>query len=124
MTVQPHLMPDTPEAPPFVPESAPEPVPAPAAAANPAPIWLQRLSLFILVLFCVYLGVIVTVLPWWKDVWDKNMFFSSHPQLWAILRLGPVRGMISGLGLLDVWIGVSEAINYREHSKPQPAPRH
>jgi len=30
-----------------------------------APVWLQRLSLFVLVLFCVYLGVLVMVLPWW-----------------------------------------------------------
>jgi len=120
MTVQPHLIPDTPEAPPVVPESAPGAVPA----TSPAPIWLQRLSLFILVLFCVYLGVIVTVIPWWKDVWDKNLFFTNHPQLWAILRLGPVRGVISGLGLLDIWIGVSEAVNYREHSAPKPAVNH
>ena len=118
MTVQPHLIPGTPEPPPVVSGSAPPQ----AAAGNPAPVWLQRISLFILVLFCVYLGVIVTVIPWWKDVWDKNIYFTTHPQLWEILRLGPVRGIISGLGLLDVWIGVSEAINYREHSRSQPTP--
>ena len=118
MTEQPQLIPDTPEPPPLAVDSAPPPIPA----ANPAPIWLQRMSLFILVLFCVYLGVIVTVIPWWKDVWDKNTYFTTHQQLWAILRLGPVRGVISGLGLLDIWIGVSEAINYREHSARQPAP--
>jgi hypothetical protein len=26
-----------------------------------------------------------------------------------------VRGLISGLGLLDIWIGVSEAVHYRDH---------
>jgi hypothetical protein len=119
MTVQPHLIPDTPEAPQA--EPAP-PVASPAAPAAPAPIWLQRISLFILVLFCVYLGVIVAVLPWWKDVWDNNLFFHAHPQLWAILRLGLVRGIISGLGLLDIWIGVSEAVHYREHRTTEPAP--
>jgi hypothetical protein len=75
---------------------------------------MQRFSLFVLVLFCVYLGVIVAVLPWWKDIWDKNMLFNSYPQIGFILRLGPVRGIISGLGLLDIWIGISEAIHYRE----------
>ncbi len=30
------------------------------------------------------------------------------------MRLGPVRGIISGLGLLDIWIGISEAIHYRD----------
>jgi len=121
MTVQPDLIPDTHEAPPAVP-GAPVASPAAATTSAAAPIWLQRMSLFILVLFCVYLGVIVTVIPWWKDVWDSNMFFAAHPQLWAILRLGPVRGVISGLGLLDIWIGISEAVHYREtrvHQGPE-----
>jgi hypothetical protein len=80
-----------------------------------APIWLQRLSLFVLVLFCVYLGVLVMVLPWWTRVWDRNMFIQAHPWLAAVLHNGAVRGMISGLGLLDIWIGISEAVHYRDY---------
>lgn len=118
MNVQPHTIPDASEAQP----AAPQPPPRDASSA-PAPVWVQRISLFILVLFCIYLGIIVTILPWWKDVWDKNMFLMAHPQLWAILRLGPVRGVISGLGLLDIWIGIAEAIHYREQSTPSPARR-
>ena len=87
--------------------------PAPAAA-SPAPLWLQRISLFVLVLFCVYLGVIVAAIPWWTAAWAENPLFLAHPQLLAFLTLGPVRGVISGLGLLDIWIGISEAIHYRE----------
>ena len=99
--------------------AAAEPEPAPAseeaAADAVAPVWLQRLSLFVLVLFCVYLGVLVTILPWWTRVWDHNLFFESHPELAAVLHTGAVRGLISGLGLLDIWIGVSEAVHYRDH---------
>ena len=79
-----------------------------------APIWLQRLSLLILVLFCVYLGVLLAVLPWWKRMWDHNLWIQSQPLLAAVLNNGAVRGIISGLGLLDIWIGVSEAIHYRD----------
>jgi hypothetical protein len=113
-------------APPLAP-SGPPPLPSaeaapPQAAAEPepgavAPIWLQRTSLFVLVLFCVYLGVLVMILPWWKKVWDHNLFIQSRPALAAVLRNGAVRGLISGLGLLDIWIGVSEAIHYREHRR-------
>jgi len=117
MPVQPHLFSETPDATPEAP-TAPPPRPAPPATGRAGTLWLQRISLFILVLFCVYLGVIVTVLPWWKDIWDNNNFFQAHPQLWTILRLGPVRGIIYGLGLLDIWIGISEAIHYRESSRP------
>jgi hypothetical protein len=80
-----------------------------------APVWLQRLSLFVLVLFCVYLGVLVMVLPWWPRIWDRNEFILARPWLTAILHNGAVRGMISGLGLLDIWIGVSEAVHYRDY---------
>ncbi len=80
-----------------------------------APIWLQRLSLFILVLFCVYLGVLVTVLPWWSRLWDHNLWINSHPTLAHFLHNGAVRGLISGLGLLDIWIGISEAVHYRDY---------
>lgn len=108
MSTQTHLFPEPPDGP-----TAPPPRPA-ASANSVAPVWLQRVSLFILVIFCVYLGIVVTVLPWWTAVWDHNLFFTSHPLLWSILRLGPVRGIVSGLGLLDIWIGISEAINYRD----------
>lgn len=111
MPVQPNLFPEPPRTPVGVVEA---PAITPDANSSHAPLWLQRLSLVILVLFCVYLGVVITVLPWWTSVWDHNLFFTSHPWLWAILRLGPVRGVISGVGLLDIWIGISEAINYRD----------
>ena len=106
MTMQSNLFPDTPE---------PAPPPSAAPQARPAPVWLQRISLFILVLFCVYLGVIVTVIPWWTSVWDHNLVLASHPDLLGFLRRGPVRGVVSGVGLLDIWIGISEAVHYREN---------
>ena len=123
MPVQPHLFPDSPAAPTGANQlganqlgSNPEGVAKhpPPHAVPVAPIWLQRLSLFILVVFCIYLGVIVTVLPWWSSVWDRNLFLTSHSHLWSVLRTGPARGVVSGVGLLDIWIGISEAIHYHD----------
>jgi len=101
-------------APPTAQAAPPQAAPQPDTGAV-APIWLQRTSLFVLVLFCVYLGVLVTILPWWTKVWDHNLFIQSRPAVAAVLRMGAVRGLISGVGLLDIWIGVSEAIHYRDH---------
>jgi hypothetical protein len=122
MPLESHVSSDPSGAPPVtlpptqVPEVRPEvPVVGVLAAGAIAPIWLQRLSLFVLVLFCVYLGVLVTILPWWSSVWDRNAFIQSRPALAAVLHNGAVRGLISGFGLLDVWIGISEAIHYRDH---------
>jgi hypothetical protein len=111
MPVQPQLFPEQ------EPQAAPPPLSAPPAQMDPAagaPVWLQRMSLFVLVLFCVYLGVLVMVLPWWPRMWDQNLFLEARPRLSALLHIGAVRGLISGLGALDIWIGVSEAVHYRE----------
>jgi hypothetical protein len=86
-----------------------------SSSKRTAPVWLQRLSLFVLVLFCVYLGVLVMILPWWTRIWDRNEFILARPWLAAILHNGAVRGIISGLGLLDIWIGISEAVHYRDY---------
>lgn len=108
MSGQPQLYP--------APEPAEEQTPILGAPAKrTAPIWLQRLSLFVLVLFCVYLGVLVMALPWWTRIWDRNEFILARPWLAAVLHNGAVRGMISGLGLLDIWIGISEAVHYRDY---------
>ena len=110
MPVQPQLFPEQ------EPQAAPSPTPASSQIDVPgsAPVWLQRMSLFVLVLFCVYLGVLVMVLPWWPRMWDQNMFIEARPQLAHLLHNGAIRGLISGLGALDIWIGVSEAVHYRE----------
>jgi hypothetical protein len=88
---------------------------APTQAAAPAPVWLQRLSLFILVIFCIYLGGLLTILPWWKEMWDHNPWLLAHPQLSSILHNGAAKGFVSGLGIVDIWIGVSELIQYRDY---------
>jgi hypothetical protein len=108
MSGQPQLFP--------TPEPAVEsPLSEGGPAKRTAPVWLQRLSLFVLVLFCVYLGVLVMVLPWWTRIWDRNEFIQARPWLALLLHNGAVRGIISGLGLLDIWIGISEAVHYRDY---------
>ena len=99
------------------PAAAAEAVPAGEAASvvEPAPIWLQRLSLGVLVVFCLYLGGILMYLPWWKQMWDDNSFLLDLPALHHLILLGWVRGLVSGIGLLDLWIGISEIIHYREY---------
>lgn len=106
MSVQTNLFPE-----------APDPVSGPAAtrpASGIAPVWLQRTSLVTRVMFCAYLGLVLAVLPWMTSIWDHNLLLQGSPQVWAVMRLGFVRGIVSGLGLLDIWIGVSEAVHYRD----------
>lgn len=85
----------------------------PRARPVDAPVWLQRSALVLLVVTCIYIGLILVVLPW-TPLWHENGFFARLPERWAEwLQLGSVRGVASGLGLLDVWIGLSEAVHWR-----------
>jgi hypothetical protein len=102
------------EAPSGSAEPQPEPVPK---LHQPAPIWLQRLELFLRVAVRLYLGIFVLVLPWWPRFWDDNPVFRVLPRLGELATYGSVRGIVSGFGLLNLWIALHEAVHYRESDK-------
>ena len=78
--------------------------------------WLQRLWLVVFVLFCLEVGIILTVLPWTR-LWTDNSLLIGFPALKEFLNYNFVRGLVSGLGLVDIWMGVVEAVTYRESSR-------
>jgi hypothetical protein len=83
--------------------------------ANPAaPVWLQRLSIVILVVFCFYVGLLLFLLPWTR-YWQENHYLLTLPALGPLLNSGITRGIISGVGLLDIWIGIAEIVQYHEY---------
>jgi hypothetical protein len=75
--------------------------------------WLQRLWLVVFVLFCLEVGILLTVLPWTR-LWTGNSLLASYPTLQDFMMYGFVRGVVSGLGLIDIWMGIAEAVTYRE----------
>jgi len=87
-----------------------------SSAAAPPP-WLQRTSLVLLVATCCYIGILLIVLPW-TPLWGENHFLGWLPERWVDwLMTGAARGIVSGLGLLDLWIGLEEAIGPRRRKK-------
>jgi len=76
-------------------------------------LWLKRAWLVIFVLFCLEIGIILTVLPWTR-VWTENSLLLGHPQVREFLQQNFVRGLVSGLGLVDIWMGIAEAVRYHE----------
>ncbi len=84
----------------------------------PAPLWLQRLSLAVLVTFCIYIGLLLLCLPW-THFWDQNPLLMAYPPLAHWLLLGSTRGVVSGLGLLDLWIGCSEVLYFTPRRRQQ-----
>ena len=87
-----------------------QPSPAPA---SPVEVWVHRSWIVMYVVFCIWIGIVVASLPWTR-VWTENSLVMAHPGLRSILQLNFVRGVVTGIGLLDLWLGVWEAVHYRE----------
>lgn len=77
------------------------------------PRWLVRAELFLRVMLRIYIGLAVCYAPWSPMFWDQNPLFVQFPTLSIYAANGAVRGIISGLGLLNLWIAMRDAIRYR-----------
>ncbi len=77
------------------------------------PLWLRRVELYLYVIIRIYIGIIVLVLPWYAPLWADNQLLNRYPQVASFLMYGAVRGVVSGLGLLNLWIAVTEALHFR-----------
>jgi hypothetical protein len=89
--------------------------PAPASISPPsaARLWLRRIGVLLFVFLCATLGVMLMILPW-RPEWSDNPLLLPYPTLRAFVASGFARGVSTGLGVLNVWIGFYEAIQYRE----------
>jgi len=77
------------------------------------PRWLVRTELYLRVLLRMYIGLAICYAPWWHLIWDQNPLFVHFPTLSIYATNGAVRGIISGLGLLNIWIATRDAIRHR-----------
>ena len=109
------------------PDAPPDPAPlagdTPAGVLDPpdagrhpsgTQLWLHRISVFLFVLISAVAGVLLIILPWTPG-WTDNYLLMSFPSLRSVVDNGFFRGICSGLGLLDIWIGFWEALHYHEH---------
>jgi hypothetical protein len=99
-----------------IPDQVAVPVQEPTPSSAPVPrhvIWLHRFSLVIFVVFCIELGMLLAILPW-TAVWNQNSFLSMYPALKALVQNNFARGVASGIGLVDIWIGIWEAVHYHD----------
>jgi hypothetical protein len=78
------------------------------------PNWLERGELFLRVLLRIYLGILLCYLPWSRSFWDQNPLCLHFPVLGSYAAHGAVRGLVSGLGLLNLWIAFEDALHHRD----------
>jgi hypothetical protein len=85
----------------------------------------SRLSVIFYIILCLEIGIVLTVLPWvphgWLGLsdWSNNYFLllAAHKAGYGVQKFvasGWVRGAVSGLGILNLGMGIWEIINFRQ----------
>ena len=86
----------------------PEPLPPPTKASRLLK-WQRYVLGFCLVIFAFELGAFLVVFPWLES-WDVSWVPAHSQALSNIWMSRYFRGALSGLGLLNIYIGLVELI--------------
>ncbi len=88
----------------------------PSQIADPTPpkvarflVWQRRILSFCFVVFTLELGVFLLVFPW-LEFWDLNWVPLQGPGWRELWMNNYFRGALSGLGLLNLWVGFVELL--------------
>jgi hypothetical protein len=84
--------------------------------ALPAYRWHHKMSAVLLVAFCLGIGLFLLIFPW-TQYWDANYFGSLMPQWHLYWDNMYVRGAVSGLGVVNLYISVLELYRLRRFAR-------
>ena len=76
---------------------------------------MNRILRILVGLICLEAGVLLVFLPW-SPLWSRNFFLERFPELIAYALNPYLRGAITGLGLLDVFIAGTILIGPRSNN--------
>jgi len=79
---------------------------------QPAYRWYHKVRALLFIVFCLELGLFLVVFPW-SDLWDRNFFSTLAPQWRFYWDNAYLRGAVSGLGLVNVYISLIEIFRLR-----------
>ena len=92
-------------------ELVPETIPAP-----PRHHWYHKISAVIFIVFCMELGMFLMIFPW-SGLWDRSYFPSLSPVWRQYWDNAYWRGMISGLGAVNLYISLAEIFRLRRFGR-------
>jgi hypothetical protein len=82
---------------------------------------MNRVFRALQIILCFEMGALLLYLPW-TNFWEQNYFLSHFPSLLPVLLHPSFRGMISGIGVLDIFLALG-LIRPRPDSSRVPTPR-
>jgi len=90
-----------------------EPVPAPAPSRYR---WYHVALALIFIVFCMELGMFLVIFPW-SDYWDRSFFAWLTPEWRLYWANAYLRGGVSGLGIVNVYIALVEIFRLRRFAR-------
>jgi len=69
------------------------------------------------------IGFLLVVVPW-SAFWDRNYFAQALPAVHGLITNNFVRGAVSGLGVINVYLGLTELVSTvtARHLTPPSSP--
>jgi hypothetical protein len=81
---------------------------------------MNKIMRAVLIVFCFEMGALLLYLPW-SSFWEQNYFLIHFPALMPILLHPSFRGVVSGLGVLDIFVALTLI---QPRSDPSRVPNH
>ena len=81
---------------------------------------MNRVLRALMIILCFEMGALLLYLPW-TNFWEQNYFLSHFPSLLPVLLHPSVRGFVSGIGVLDIFLAFG-LIRPRPESPSCPLP--
>jgi hypothetical protein len=81
--------------------------------------WHQKVTAVLFILLCFELAAFLVLYPW-SDAWGRNWLFSLFPKLREYWISETFRGAVTGIGLLNLFIGVAETFRLRRFARRDP----
>jgi hypothetical protein len=73
---------------------------------------VSKILVIAFIFFCFELGLFLIIFPW-SQYWENNLFLSYAPLFREFVLSNYFRGAVSGLGIVDIGIGVFEAMHFK-----------
>jgi hypothetical protein len=72
---------------------------------------MKKVSFYFYVFYCFEVGIFLLLAPWkLPQLWEQNYFFFVIPGLKAIFLNNFFRGAVSGIGVINITLGILEII--------------
>lgn len=96
--------------------------PAMSEFTSPVPVhepeyrWYHKMTAVLLITFCMEIGFFLVIFPW-TEFWESNYFSALVPEWRHHWDNMYVRGAVSGLGFINLWISFSEIFRLRRFAR-------